>query len=204
MNTLSPYQLYTYIGALNDKKNLILEPISTIFRLALLQYKDKGTKLSVMNNSIRYQLPSYDQGILRMLSGDCREDLHNLYHPILKAIDWYEYNEYQYLYDECILGLDLLNNVYEENSTIRHTISHYIAVIQMNDNEDYRKDTKFNPIIDSLKEIWSEAEIKSTISLLRLIKVTKNRDMYLESLELILTAKEQFVKEYLKRITTEY
>jgi hypothetical protein len=74
----------------------------------------------------------------------------------------------------------------------------------MNDNEDYRKDTKFNPIIDSLKEIWSEAEIKSTISLLRLIKVTKNRDMYLESLELILTAKEQFVKEYLKRITTEY
>jgi hypothetical protein len=204
MNTLSPYQLYTYIGALNDKKNLILEPISTIFRLALLQYKDKGTKLSVMNNSIRYQLPSYDQGILRMLSGDCREDLHNLYHPILKAIDWYEYTEYQYLYDECILGLDLLNNVYEENSTIRHTISHYIAVIQMNDNEDYRKDTKFNPIIDSLKEIWSEAEIKSTISLLRLIKVTKNRDMYLESLELILTAKEQFVKEYLKRITTEY
>jgi hypothetical protein len=139
-----------------------------------------------------------------MLSGDCREDLHNLYHPILKAIDWYEYTEYQYLYDECILGLDLLNNVYEENSTIRHTISHYIAVIQMNDNEDYRKDTKFNPIIDSLKEIWSEAEIKSTISLLRLIKVTKNRDMYLESLELILTAKEQFVKEYLKRITTEY
>jgi len=206
MNSLSPYQLYKYIDPTYDhnKKTLILEPLSTIFRLSLLQYKDKGTKLSIMNNSIRYQAPSYDQGLVRMISGDCREDLHNLYHPILKSIDWYEYSEYRDLYDECVLGLELLNDVYDGNSTIRHTISHYIAVIQMNDNENYRKDTKFNPIIDSLKEMWSAEEIVSTVSLLKLIKTTKNRDMYLESLELILTSKEVLVNEYLKKITTEY
>ena len=204
---LSTYQFYKYIeDSIYDKsqKTLILEPLCVIFRLGLLQYKDKGTKLSIQNSSISYQGPSYDQGLVRMFDGDSREDLHNLYHPILKAVDWYPLTEYRELYDECIIGLDMLNNVYENNSTIRHTISHYISVIQMNDNENYRKETKFNPIIDTLKDIWSPAEIKSTVTLLNLIKNNRNRDIYLESLEMILTSKEKKVDEYLKKISSEY
>ena len=164
-----------------NQKNLILEPLCVILRLAILQFKNKGTKLSVKNNSIQYQEP-YHQGLLRMISGDCREDLHNLY----------------------ICGLEELYNIYDENSTIRHTISHYISVIQINDTEKYRKETKFNPIIDSLKDIWTSDEIKSTISLLHLIKTNKNKDIYLDSLEIILNAKEKFVYEYIHKISTEY
>ena len=74
----------------------------------------------------------------------------------------------------------------------------------MEDNENYRKDTKFNPIIDTLKDIWSPAEIKSTVTLLDLIKNNRNPDIYLESLEMILSSKEQKVDEYLKKISTEY
>jgi hypothetical protein len=204
---LSSYQFYKFIEELlinEPKKDFILEPLCVIFRLSLLQYKDKGTKLSVKNNSIQYQEPTYDQGFIRMWEGDCREDLHNLYHPILKCIDWYPYEDFRDLYDECIIGLELLNAGYEDNSTIRHTLSHYIAVIQMNDNENYRKDTKFNPIIDSLKEIWTIDEIKSASSLLHLIKTNKNRDMYLDSLEVILTSKEKFINEYIQKISTKY
>ena len=77
-NALSSYQLFKYletkINQENTNKNLILEPLCVIFRLALLQYKDKGTKLSIKNNSIKYQDPTYDQGIMRMWSGDTRED----------------------------------------------------------------------------------------------------------------------------------
>jgi len=65
-------------------------------------------------------------------------------------------------------------------------------------------DTKFNPIIDTLKDIWSPAEIKSTVTLLNLIKNNRNRDIYLESLEMILTSKEKKVDEYLKKISSEY
>jgi len=200
--TVSKYFEHNYTD--KSKKNLILEPLCVIFRLALLFYKPDGTKLSINHNSIQYQEPSYNQGITRMTQGDCREDLHNLYHPILKAIDWYSYASYSELYDECVVGLGSLNNVYEDNSTIRHTISHYIAVIQMNDNENYRKDTKFNPIIDSLKNIWTSDEIVSTCSLLKLIKTNKNRDIYIESLEMILEAKEKGVNEYLHKISTGY
>lgn len=192
-------QNYEFIGSVSVIKP-ILEPLCVIFRLALLQYKEKGTKLSIQKSSIEYQGPSYDQGFIRTLVGDSREDLHNLYHPILKAIDWYPYNEYEEFYNECVIGLEMLNDVYDPNSTIRHTISHYISVIQMNDSENFCQDTKFNPIIDTLKDIWSPAEIKSTTQLLLLIKRNRNRDIYLESLDALLKSKEKKVTEYLKEM----
>ena len=69
-----------------------------------------------------------------------------------------------------------------------------IFCISFNDNENYRKDTQFNPIIDSLKEIWTKPEILSACSLLRLIKTNKNREIYLDSLEIILDQKEKFIE----------
>lgn len=203
---LSSYQLFKSfeIGLITPKreKNLILEPLTVIFRLAILKYKSPHTKLSIKDNGIIYQEPSYDQGFIRMMEGDTREDLHNLYHPILKSIEWYSYDDYKFLYDECITGLNILNSVYDRNSTIRHTISHYVSVIQNKENTD--EDVDINPIIDKLKEIWTKEEIKSSISLLQLIHDNVNRDIYLESLELILHNKESFIHELLKKISTEY
>lgn len=205
---LSSYQLFKTIEDTlktpKKEKNLILEPLTVIFRLAILKYKPPNTKLSIKDNGIVYQEYTYDQGIIRMMEGDTREDLHNLYHPILKSIEWYSYDEYKFLYDECIIGLNILNSVYDRNSTIRHTISHYISVIQMNDCENIIEDVDINPIIDKLKEIWTIQEINSTISLLKLIHDDINRDIYLDSLELIIHNKEQFIHDLLKKISTEY
>ena len=195
--------MYKYIEDSFACKSLdtqILEPICVVFRLALLQYTEKGTKLSIHNNSIAYQVPSYNQGLLRSFAHDSREDLHNLYHPILKAIDWYPYIEYKEFYDECVKGLVHLNNTYDDKSMIRQTLSHYISVIQMNDSENYREDTEFNPIIDTLRDIWSPAEIKSTIHLLILIKNNRTNDIYSESLDTLLKSKEKKVNEYLTKI----
>ena len=208
LKVLTSYQLFKSVEDLftinKKEKNLILEPLCVVFRLAILKYKPPYTKLSIKDNGIIYQENTYDQGFIRMMEGDTREDLHNLYHPILKSIEWYSYNDYKFLYDECITGLNILNSVYDRNSTIRHTISHYISVIQMNDSENIRGDIDINPIIDKLKEIWTIAEIQSAISLLRLIQGDINRDIYLDSLELIIKNKEQFIHELLKKISTEY
>jgi len=208
LKALSSYQFFKSIESSfispKREKNLILEPLTVIFRLAILKYKSPNTKLSIKDNGIVYQGPTYDQGIIRMMEGDTREDLHNLYHPILKSIEWYSYNDYKFLYDECVTGLNILNSVYDRNSTIRHTISHYVSVIQMNDCENIREDVDINPIIDKLKEIWTLDEIKSAVSLLQLIHDDVNRDIYLDSLELIIQNKEQFIHNLLKKISTEY
>ena len=198
-------QIYKYIESFSkDKreKNFILEPLTVIFRLSLLQYKDRGTKVSIRDNSIHFQPPTYDQGLIRMMEGDTREDLHNLYHPLLKCIEWYSYESYQFIYDECIKGINILNSNYESNSTIKHTLNHYIDVIKNNDTS--REKIEINPVIDSLKEIWTHSEVQSAISLLKLIHENINRDIYLYSLELILQNKEKFINEYLYRISTEY
>tara|TARA_B100000900_G_scaffold410624_1_gene428766 strand:- start:3327 stop:3956 length:630 start_codon:yes stop_codon:yes gene_type:complete len=208
LKAFSGYQLLKSIEDMftNNKKekNLILEPLCVIFRLAILKYKPPKTKLSIKDNSIVYQEYTYDQGLIRMMEGDTREDLHNLYHPILKSIEWYPYNDYKFIYDECITGLNILNSVYDRNSTIRHTITHYISVIQMNDCENIREDVDINPIIDKLKEIWTKAEINSAVSLLKLISDDINKDVYLDSLELIINNKELFINDLLKKISTEY
>ena len=206
LKALSGYQLFKSVEDMfmtqKKEKNLILEPLTVIFRLAILKYKPPHTKLSIKDNGIIYQGPTYDQGFIRMMEGDTREDLHNLYHPILKSIEWYSQDSYKFLYDECIAGLNILNSVYDRNSTIRHTISHYISVIQNKENID--EDVNINPIIDKLKEVWEFSEIQSAISLLKLIHDDINRDIYLESLELILHNKEYFIHELLKKISTEY
>ena len=198
---LTSYQLLKSVEDMftihKKEKNLILEPLTVIFRLAILKYKPPYTKLSIRDNSIVYQENTYNQGFLRMMDGDTREDLHNLYHPILKSIEWYPYDKYKFIYDECIIGLGILNSVYDRNSTIRHTLSHYISVIQSKGNND--EEVIINPIIDKLKEIWTFSEIQSAISLLKLINEDINREIYLESLELILHNKETFIHDLLKK-----
>jgi hypothetical protein len=203
---LTSYQFYKSVEDMflsqKKEKNLILEPLCVIFRLAILKYKPPYTKLSIRDNSIVYQENTYSQGFIRMMEGDTREDLHNLYHPILKSIEWYPYDTYQFIYDECIIGLGILNSVYDRNSTIRHTISHYISVIQQKGKND--EEVIINPIIDKLRETWTFSEIQSAISLLKLISEDVNRAIYLESLELILHNKETFIHDLLKKISTEY
>ena len=74
----------------------------------------------------------------------------------------------------------------------------------MNDCENIIEDVDINPIIDKLKEIWTLDEINSAISLLKLIHEDVNRDIYLDSLELIIKNKEIFIHNLLKKISTEY
>ena len=209
LKTFTTYPFYKFIdNHLNkqqNQKNLILEPISCIMKLILLQYKQKGTKISVNNNAILFNEPSLGQGFLRSIYGDCREDLHNLYYPILRCVQWYSHEDphFKYFYQECKKGLQLLIDVYDNNSTIHHTLSHYISIIEGN-KDDNLNDEKINPIIDTLHEIWSPGEINALYDLLMLIQKNKNKDIYLKALEDIVTSKESFINDYIQKISTTY
>ena len=189
----------------NIQKNLILEPFSCILKLIILQYKKEGTKISVSNNSILYCEPTFTQGVIRSLNGDCREDLHNLYHPLLKCVEWYSEKDphFKFFYQECIKGIFLLKNVYDKNTTIHHTLNHYIDILRNNNSID-TTDEKYNPIIDKLQEMWSQGEIKTMYDLLMLIKNNKNKEIYIQALEDIVSAKEKIINNYIHQISTTY
>ena len=115
---------------------------------------------------------------MRSYNGDCREDLHNLYHPLIKATTWFRWKKRHEFYTECKKGLELLNNVYDDNTTIRHT-THYISIVD-GTNKQTLPDT--NPIIDQLKDIWIDDEILAIQELLKLILKNKNKEIYIKSL----------------------
>ena len=200
---LTTYNFYNMmiVPYQTNQKNLILEPLSCILKLILFQFEKEGTKVSVSNNAILFNEPTMVQGLIRSVYGDCREDLHNLYHPLIKAKEWYPIKEYPLFYAECKKGLELLNNVYDDNTTIHHTIAHYISILDET-NERSLPDT--NPIIDQLKDIWVKDEIKAIEELLKLILSNKNKEIYIKSLNDIVSAKEQTVNNYIHKVSTSY
>ena len=53
------YKIYEFLPLTDNSKHLILEPLSCVLKLALLQYKPVGTKISVVNNAIKFNEPSF-------------------------------------------------------------------------------------------------------------------------------------------------
>lgn len=195
------YNMINYYQNKNTQKNLILEPLCCILKLILLQFKENGTKISVSDNSITFNEPSYGQGLVRSFYGDCREDLHNIYHPLLKAVEWYPIDKFSVYYEECKKGLQLLLKVYDDNTTIHHTISHYISIIEGKNDKEV---SETNPIIDNLKDSWKSEEINVINELLNLILKNIERDVYLKCLENIVEEKEKKVNEYIQKVSTTY
>ena len=91
--TYIPTQAYmmlsNWIREKNRVRNVIIDPLTCIIKLAVLSFMPRGTKISIAQNKIQYHHPNFFQGTWRFFQGDKREDLHNLYNPILKSIQWY-------------------------------------------------------------------------------------------------------------------
>jgi hypothetical protein len=123
--------LFKYIKSGQDKRNYLIEPMCCMIRLGILKYMDIGTKICIYDNSITYYEPNIIQGMMRTWNGDNREDLHNLYNPIIVALRWFDTrNEfYRNFFIRARDGIIKLKKVYENNSIIHHTLNHYIRTI---------------------------------------------------------------------------
>ena len=112
--------------------NVIIDPFSCLIKLSLLRFLDAGTKISIHNNCLYFNSPTYVQGIIRFMYGDNREHLHNLYLPIQKSVEWYwndKNNDMTYIFNNAVVGLKMLKNSYSEYATIQHTLDYYIIIL---------------------------------------------------------------------------
>ncbi len=205
--------IYTYFKTTNNNnnKNLILEPLCTLVKLILLSYKPDGTKISIYNNSIQFHEPSVIQGFLRIWTGDCREDLHNLYNPIIKALEYSDRENPKHIFmlKKCIDGLNIILKVYDINTIINHTLLHYINIIEKYIDLNVLDKSiiiKSSPLIDGLKTFWNEKEIDLIYELLNHIddKNDLEKNVYLKNVEDIITFKEKEVSDYIYQKSTTY
>jgi len=202
------YYLITSIWQGKDDKTYILDPLTCIIRLGILSFKPEGTKISINQNKISYNDPNIFQGTIRWGYGDNRNDLHNLFKPILRSTQWYNMSDkiINDLFKFAVKGLIKLKKAYNINSIICHSIDHYIDIIEKNklpENDQFIDEE--NELYKQLKNLWTESQISIVNSLLN--EANKQIDetglaSYLDAIENILKLKEESVIELIIKNTT--
>ena len=76
----------------NKKKErfeTILEPLQALIQIALLAYYPSGSKLTIQNNILYIQAPSYSQSVTRWYNNDTQEDLFYLFNIFCRFKKFY-------------------------------------------------------------------------------------------------------------------
>jgi len=213
-SALSTKYLYDTYQEWTGSPDILLDPVTTVSRIALLQYKPAGTKISIQNHTINYMETSIYQGTWRMFQGDQREDLKNLYKPIVACIKWWgDKPGVREITGEAILGIRELKKTYSETSTIYHTLSLYQSILEKYQNKesiDHLIESALDvndPPSEDIKSLWKQKEIEVVSTLLRNLVYYKDNEelkkLHMEPLEKLLEGKELMLQDILtKRIGT--
>ena len=134
-----------YKTILNDSKRkerfeMILEPLQSIIQLALISFCPSGSKLSISNNLLLIQTPSWSQSFARSYNQDTRDDLIFLFSVINRFHKFYgelftqtgELIElYSLLIRLCKKGIDKISQTYSNslNGALFQTLKMYRIMI---------------------------------------------------------------------------
>lgn len=209
----------------NHAKNVILDPFTTTVRLAILSQLPSGTKIGIYENQIIYYTPDSMQGFYRLIKGDKRGDLHNLFLPIKKSVEWYKTDEMkmEYIFDLAHKGLVKLKDNYH-TSTANPDNSTYLSLnlfdgiltgrqpdlydsITPERAETIKKEMEVSPdnvIHKELKKMWEENDKNIAYDLLT--KICSEDDVegkmkQIDVLEKFLKTKDEMVKQLVSKNT---
>lgn len=208
-----------YVSSRVSKENnrsQILEPLSTVLKLAMISFKEKGTKIAVFNNKLYLQEPSMLQGTIRRAWGNNREEIHYLLKPIMRCIELFppeSSDELKFIYKQSVDGLRKLKLSYNNgSSTVCYTLDLYISIIEqklMNNAVNIDSYNSSQNICDDLtlstntqvnlqkifEGIWSDNDIILICSLLKSINnnIAQSNFSYLKSIDNIIKAKEGII-----------
>lgn len=184
LTTLNALQQYINHVSKSSKTNIskdILEPFSTIIRLALLVYFPRGTKITVKNNSIQYDKPGFFQGPIRWSKGNGREELHHLCKPIER---YSKIGKIPMLTNLAIRGIQRLQQSYQTDTTITsYSLEYFNKLLKANlknmtDDENKNEDEDGNIFYD----LWTNEEFEIIILLFKQLSNT-NLDLTVSNLD---------------------
>lgn len=119
-----------------NMRNYLLDPLSVIVKLAILASKPVGTKVCIQNNILSFQEPGPFQALCRIIYQLNKTDLHYMYNPIQLACTHFlsragikAHPRIRHLFVHAQRGLERLMMTYSANSTIRHSLNYYYALI---------------------------------------------------------------------------
>ncbi len=132
---------YTMFDTLPDNSTSVacqylLDPLSTIIKLAILKNKPIGTKICIQHNTVILQEPGVFQGICRYFMNTNKTDIQFMYNPIYLACTHYLTSKFvsnmpriRSLFICAVEGLQRLSETYKSCSIIQLCINYYTAII---------------------------------------------------------------------------
>jgi hypothetical protein len=185
-----------------NRSELILEPLQAILQLVFLSFSEKGTKISINNNRLYLQQPTYTQGIIRWTQNDNKNDISVLFYVCKRFPKYYDhllqicdedYNLYNILIEHANKGLINLAETYETNGdySIQNNIKMYQLLLSseivdkpievINENTDL--------VFKKITEIYDQGDYEIIFNVLKKIIKCNNktdRDNYINGLNKII------------------
>ncbi len=172
-NQIDNYKTSENSNKISTSSIMLLDPMTTMLRLAILKFKQRSTKIGVANHKLTFYEPVIYQGIVRWWYGDSRIDIQYLYLPILYfacirhnyvKTHFDEYEEKRQIFDKINIlaldGLKILRSIYNQNDTrtdiITNCIDSYIHILSVsNDKSDFIQQ-KYEDMQNTIRLIYQE------------------------------------------------
>lgn len=200
--TASLYNLLPDNNKLIKYNLFVLDPLTSIIKLAILSNKPLGTKLCISDNVISFQEPGPFQAICRYWFNTNKTDLQYLYNPIELACGHYlsekiitRHPNLKELFRGAQKGILRLIETYKYSSIIRLCLNYYYTLISNHLDEKYvenlfRKDTMTpfytQDLIDSLNKLWTNERIEIVLNMTTYLNNNETADSDVRSLENII------------------
>jgi len=215
-NVYDAFHIYKNNYPLNERQ--VLDPLTTMIKLAILAFKTEGTKLAIDSNRIYFQEPTMFQGLWRWAYGNKRYELHHLLNPIIKAVRRYDVSNpaIKLIFENAVLGIDKLKNSYNNSSSVvNHSLDLYMSIINnvLIPAEGNRPNSSgiFHSVqeeeesphqISIFQNLWTDDEIGLVGNMLTQIQnAKKDAKTYLDAVNTILVMKENRANELIHEIT---
>ena len=188
---LSLYNLFR-TDKRKERFDIILEPLQAMVQLALLSFCPRGSKLTITNNILSIQLPSWGQSIVRTYNHDKRDDVFFLFNAITRFNQFYmnnTNNENKMLFTLLVklgrLGLDSILQTYSntDQPSLLHTLHMYKSILDKPElfynevkNEDINSKKNIDEVFIQITKLYSPNEYNIIYSTLLLLE--KRPDQY--------------------------
>ena len=187
-----------------SNKRQLLDPLCTFCKIVTILFNEINTKISIHNHVLSLQKPNNYQFIIRMINGDGRENISELFYAIIRVIKWYMYDDKTYMGPNCksiynteyikrivLYGRDALIKLQDtyEHGNVTLAIQFYINILDdalkgtFNDSKLPKNILKYdeydNNLLDynKLKEFWDIKRLKAICDLFdQCKKLDDNKD----------------------------
>ncbi|MHA2042181.1 MAG: hypothetical protein ACW975_09990 [Candidatus Thorarchaeota archaeon] len=196
-----------------ERYDMLLEPLQAMVQISLLAVCPVGTKLSIHNNLLQLQFPSWKQGVVRRYNADSKDDLVYLFNVIRRFKRFYAHTKstdpelFALLVCMGTAGLDRLVQTYSAagagSVNLVQTLRMYREMLAQDKTleiEESPNETSVETVFQSVSEVYNRSHLAVIFNTLKLAGEDEaNHLSYAQGLEVVLTPINTVIREWINK-----